>query len=224
MADDADPPGAPPDDYERRYMDGDVASLRARQRMPRWVHGLTLAWLVVALAGNGYVLLELWRWRDQPGAFGALLVLAAVTALGAASMLSGVLLGHCLRVTLTPTHLRAHRGLSTRDIPLAAITAVDVGEASGRGGPTLRGTLTRREEILMMFGATKRLRVAWRDERGRARTTWVLFDEAPAFARRIGALLAGTTGVRVSAGEDDGLAARVDDEVRGESRRGARGA
>ncbi len=198
MADDAEPSGGQPDEYERRYMEGDVAALRARQRMPRWVRGLTLAWLVAALVGNGYVLREFWRWRDQPGALGALALLAAVTALGVVLTLLGTLTDHCLRVALTPTHLRAHKGLRTQDIPLAAITAVDVGEARGREGPTLRGALMRREEILMMFGATKRLRVAWRDERGRARTTWVLFDEAPVFARRIEALLAGTSGVRVT--------------------------
>lgn len=201
MADDAELSGGLPDDYERRYMEGDVASLRARQRVPGWVHGAMLLWLVAVLAGNGYLLLEFWRWRDQPGAMGALLLLAALTAIGVTSALSGTLLGLCLRVTLTPTHLRAHRGLVTCDIPLAAITAVDAGEARGGGGPTLLGALARREEVLAMIGATKRLRVAWRDPLGRARTTWVQFDEAPAFARRIEALLAGGTGVRVTPDE-----------------------
>lgn len=200
MADDPEPSGGPPDDYERRYMEGDVAVLRARQRMPRWGHALLAAMLTLGLAAGAPGLYNLWVSRADPWAWSAFVVFAALFASGVAVTAVMALADHCLRVALTPTHLLVHRGLVTEAIPLAAVTSVAAdGARERRGGPTLLGALLRREVIFAMLGAKKQLRVAWRDARGRARTTWIQFDEAPAFARRIEARRAGPTGVRVTA-------------------------
>jgi len=225
MADDAELTSAPPDEYERRYMDGDAAILRARQRMPRWSHALLLAILTLGLAAGAPGLYQLWSSRADPWAWTAFVFFAALFASGGAVTTVMALADHCLRVALTPTHLHVHRGLVTEAIPLAAVTSVAAEDArERRGGPTLVGALSRREAIFAMPGAARQLRVAWRDARGRARTTWVQFDEAPTFARRIGALLAGTTGVRVTAGgEAEEAPAARDDAQRG-VKRGVRGA
>jgi hypothetical protein len=143
----------------------------------------------------------LWEHRDEPWAVTLLALFAAWIAVYTLFMLLGGLASHVLRVALTPTQLHVHHGVVAQVVPLEAVTAVTVDRARPR--PSLLGALLRRERVFTVAGGAATLRVAWRDARGRARTTWVQFDAAPAFARRIEALTQEGTGVRVAA-DDDG--------------------
>ncbi len=176
-----------PDEYERRYMDGDRALLRARQRQSRWVPLTALAFMGVAVAVSLPSLLWMWAHRDLPGMALVLTVLASWFALNNVALLLSLLTDHITRVVLTATHLNVHRGLWIDEIPRANIVSVTV-ESSRWWRPqhTLKGALLRRERSYLTPGVTRALRVEWRDDRGRLRKTWVQFDDAPAFAQALG--------------------------------------
>ena len=210
MADEHEPPTSPPDAYERQYMHGDRAVLRARQRQPRWVPATALAVMLLALAASWPSLAWMWAHRGAPGVTVMLLALGSWFAINNVALLLALLTDHITRMVLTPSHLHVHRGLWTDEIALESISAVSV-ESSRWWRPkhTLRGALLRRERSYLTPGVERALCLEWRDAKGRAKKTWIQFEAAGAFASRIEALTAKTTGVRVS----QMPSARADDEA-----------
>jgi uncharacterized membrane protein len=193
MADDA-----APDEYERRYMDGDRAILRARQRQAAWVPALVLAMLLAVMAHFGFALAWLWQRAATPFAMAVFVASVFYGLFVVMTTLVAALIDHVTRITLTATHLRVHRGLWADDIPLAAITRVTAERMSPwTSKATLAGVILRRERDYASFGVREVLGVEWRDEKGRARKTWARFEGAETFRARIEALLGAPTGVRV---------------------------
>ncbi len=210
-----------PDDYEQRYMDADRAVLRARQRQPRWVPAAALMVMAWALWLAHPTLAWMWAHRDAPGVGVALAVIAGWFAVNNLALLFALLTDHITRVVLTPTHLRVHRGLWADDIALDDLTAASVEEASWwRPKHSLRGAILRRERSYLTPGVNRALRLEWRDARGRARKTWVQFEDAPAFGHRL-AGGARATGVRVAPDEAGREVGEVQGAVRPASARGA---
>lgn len=202
-----------PDDYERRFMDGDRALLRARQRQAAWVPGVVLALLLAVMANFAVTLAWLWQRAATPLALAVFVESALYGLFVVATTLLAAVIDHVTRVTLTATHLRVHRGLWADDIPLAAVTRVTAEEMSPwTSKATLAGVILRRERDYASFGVREVLAVEWRDERGRARKTWARFAGAEAFRARIEGLRGGATGVRVATEEASaGEGAEVDE-------------
>lgn len=212
MADDLAATAGAPDEYERRYMEGDRALARARQRMPRWVPLSALAVVAAAFWTVSPTLAWLWRHRDLPGAALALAVVGGWFAVNSAALILALLVDHITRVVVTSTHLRVHRGLWTDDIALASVTAVAVESARWwRPRHTLLGALSRRERSYLTPGSQRALRVEWRDAKGRARKLWVQFDDASMIAERVASQMPARGGVRIETVPDDDSAA--DDEA-----------
>jgi hypothetical protein len=224
MADESDLPLTTPDDYERRYMSADRALLRARQRQPRWVPATALAVMLAAMVISWPSLSFMWARRDVPGIALILAMMVAWFTVNNVALLFALLTDHITRVVLTPSHLLVHRGLWTDEIPLAEVTAAEVESAEWwRPKHTLKGALLRRERSYLTPGVGRALRLEWRDEKGRARKTWVQFNEAGAFASRIASLRGGSTGVRVESAAEDTSAAELEDALTPAERRAARG-
>lgn len=191
-----------PDDYERRYMDGDRALLRARQRQARWVPGVVLAMLALVMTHFALTLAWLWQRAATPLALAVFVASALYGLFVVATTLLAAVIDHVTRVTLTATHLRVHRGLWADDIPLSAVTRVTAESMSPWSSKaTLLGVLLRRERDYASFGVREVLGVEWRDEKGRTRKTWARFEGAEAFRAQIEALRGGATGVRAAAAE-----------------------
>ncbi len=224
MADETDAPLAPPDEYERRYMQGDRASLRSRQRQPRWVPALALAVMLSATALVWPSLAFLWARRDLPGMGLFVTGLIAWFAANNLALLFALLTDHITRVALTPSHLIVHRGLWTDEIPLSEVTAVEVESARWwQPRHTLKGALLRRERSYLTPGVDRALRVEWRDAKSRDRKVWVQFGDAAAFASRIGSMRGGATGVRVEPDHGSEVDAIEDEGVRRAGLRAGRG-
>lgn len=206
--------GAGPDDYERRYMDGDRAILRARQRQAAWVPAVVLTMLAAVMANFVLTLVWLWQRAATPlarGVFVASLLYGVFVVI--TTLVAGVI-EHITRVTLTASHLRVHRGLWADDIPLAAITQV----AAERMSPwsskaTVLGVILRRERDYASFGVREVLAVEWTDAKGRARKTWARFEGTEAFRAQIEALRGGASGVRVASAEGEGEGAEAPAEA-----------
>jgi hypothetical protein len=193
-----------PDDYERRYMDGDRAVLRARQRQAPWVPAVVLLLLLGVMANFVVTLAWLWQRAATPLALFVFTASALYGMFVVATTVLAAIIDHVTRVTLTETHLRVHRGLWADDIPLAAITAVSAEQMSPwTSKATLLGVLLRRERDYASFGVREVLGVEWRDAKGRARKTWARFEGAEAFRAQIEALRGGATGVRVASDEGE---------------------
>ena len=191
-----------PDDYERRYMDGDRAVLRARQRQAPWVPTVVFMLLLGVMTNFAVTLAWLWQRAATPLAMFVFTASALYGMFVVATTVLAAIIDHVTRVTLSATHLRVHRGLWADDIPLAAITAVSAEEMSPwTSKATLLGVLLRRERDYASFGVREVLGVEWRDEKGRARKTWARFEGADAFRAEIEARRGGATGVRVAAEE-----------------------
>ena len=165
------------------------------------------------------VLAWLWESIHVPGFSTAFALLSAYLAVLVVFGLLAAIVDHVTRVVLTPSHLRVHRGLWEDDIQLGAIERVRV-EAVSPWLPqvSLLGALLRRERDYMAFGVREALRVEWRTDRGRRKTTWVRFDAAPAFLARIEGLRLGSSGVRVA--PEDAAEETHDDEDVGSAARG----
>ena len=228
-----EPIARPPDEYERKYMDADravmVAWVRQRLELRLGLTALVGGMAAVNLAQFLEIAPRLWALRHQaPLVVGAIFGMYSIFALLIMSYPISELIGAVTRVVLTPTHLRVHRGLGATDVPLGAITDVAV-ERTARWFPTLPalGGLLRRDVVYQSFRTKEALRVAWRDERGRARRVWVYLDQAEALRERIEALRGGATGVRVEAVEAEEEEALVEeaygDEVATAVARAAKG-
>lgn len=186
-----------PDEYELRYMDGEHALARVRQRQPRWFAAVLVG--VVALLIASMAPLLLWMSRTPAGRTQAIFF-SVVYALEFLSLFPALIVGHITRAVVTPTHLRVHQGLRRADVPLAAITALSVEPVRRwRSHGTLRGRLLRREHAFVNFSARRCLRVEWRSASGRTKTLFAQLDEAPALCALLASLTAGRTGVRVEA-------------------------
>lgn len=206
-----------PDDYERRFMDGDRALLRARQRQAAWVPGVVFTLLLAVMANFVVTLAWLWQRAVTPLALAVFVASALYGLFVVATTLLAAVIDHVTRVTLTATHLRVHRGLWADDIPLAAVTRVTAEEMSPwTSKATLAGVILRRERDYASFGVREVLAVEWRDEKGRARKTWARFAGAEAFRARIEGLRGGATGVRVAA-DDTGEAGEGVEEAAAEA-------
>ena len=191
-----------PDDYERRFMDADHAVIRARQRQPRWMVLLLLAQIAVTGLAVLPALSELWQHRGVGPMTGMLVAVVAAFAVSTMAMSLGTLLNHLTRVVVTPTHLRVHRGVFTQTVALDAITGVGADALPwwhARG--VTRRRLTGHEMVVVHAGSRAALRVDWRDDRGRDRTTWFQFDAAAEVCAALEQLLAPRTGVRVDAAD-----------------------
>lgn len=194
-----------PDEFERRYMDADRALVRVRRRQPRWARVAMLAVVVWWVAQLVPVLMLLWRLMHLPGALwtalGYALYLLACTAL----MVTGFLGGLAARVVLSPSHLRVQQALLLIEIPVSSVRAVSVERVGWRAPGSLWGNLRLREQSYGFPWEKQALKVAWVDDKGRDRVTWVRTDAAESFRRELSALLAGgeVTGLRVATDDVD---------------------
>ncbi len=203
-----------PDDYERRFMDADRAVLRVRQRQPRWMVLLLLGQIAVTALAVLPALSELWLHRGVGPMTGMLVAVVATFAVSTMLMALGALLNHLTRVVVTPTHLRVHRGVLTQDLALETITGVGFDALPwwhARG--LTRRRLTGRDMVIVHAGSRGALRVDWRDDRGRDRTTWFQFDAAEEVCVALEKVLAQRSGVRVDATDDMAPARASDDEA-----------
>jgi hypothetical protein len=158
-----------PDEFERQYLGGDEAVHREK-RISRGTFG-GLAALSGGLGLLGTLSLAAFASGDPQGLGGALILggLAAMNAFLAVTL-------SVARVAVTPRDIRFMVGLRSRVVPMSAIGETSVGTLDPK---TLRNDVAAdRAEMASIFSSIGGyVRLAWTDETGRARVSWIGSDQ-----------------------------------------------
>jgi hypothetical protein len=159
------------DAFERGYLEGDQAVHREKR-----VSRTTFRWMTVLAAGNGALaLLSLGAFASgDPEGLGGAMIMGGLSAM---TLFLAVALS-VSRTVVTPRALHCMIGVRTRTIPLASIQTTSLGKVNAA---TLRTDVAKDgAELSAFYGGDPYVRVAWTDEKDRARVTWIGSDDASA--------------------------------------------